>query len=118
MLVLSRRLNEKIVFPGIATAVTIVSVKPGLVRLGIEAPPEVAVLREELARPSAAACPLPAQVCRRLDTVSTGLAQLRRQLTRGDTRDTDATLERLTEELQALRRHLKPAPRCAAPAPG
>jgi carbon storage regulator CsrA len=48
MLVLSRRLNEKVVFPGLGVTVQVVSVRPGVVRLGIEAPSEVQVLREEL----------------------------------------------------------------------
>jgi len=48
MLVLSRRLNEKVVFPALGVTVQVVSVKPGVVRLGIEAPSEVRVLREEL----------------------------------------------------------------------
>jgi carbon storage regulator len=48
MLVLSRRPNEKIVLPGLGITVQVVSVKPGVVRLGIDAPPAVQVLREEL----------------------------------------------------------------------
>ena len=48
MLVLSRRLNEKILFPGMSISVQVVAFKPGQVRLGIEAPPEVTVLREEV----------------------------------------------------------------------
>src|SRR5260370_232487 len=49
MLVLSRRLNEKIVFPGLDISVQIVNIKPGgAVRLGIEAPRAVTVLREEI----------------------------------------------------------------------
>src|SRR5437588_11810945 len=48
MLVLSRRPNQKIVFPGMNTTVQVVSVKPGVVRLGIEAPRDVTVLREEV----------------------------------------------------------------------
>jgi carbon storage regulator CsrA len=48
MLVLSRRPNEKIVLPGLGVTVQVVSVKPGVVRLGIEAPSGVRVLREEL----------------------------------------------------------------------
>jgi carbon storage regulator CsrA len=47
MLVLSRRLNEKLCFPGMRTVVQVVGVKGGVVRLGVEAPPEVTVLREE-----------------------------------------------------------------------
>src|SRR6202043_1902567 len=48
MLVLSRRLNEKIVFPESNTVVQVVGVKPGVVRLGVRAPAEVTVLREEV----------------------------------------------------------------------
>ncbi len=47
MLVLSRKLHERIrVGPQIV--VTVLQVSKGRVRLGIEAPPEVAVWREEL----------------------------------------------------------------------
>jgi carbon storage regulator CsrA len=49
MLVLSRRLMEAIRFPGIDAIVRVVAIKPGVVSLGIEAPPAVTVLREELA---------------------------------------------------------------------
>jgi carbon storage regulator CsrA len=48
MLVLSRRLNEKIVLPDLRTAIQVVSVNKGVVRLGIEAPPEVTILRAEV----------------------------------------------------------------------
>jgi carbon storage regulator len=48
MLVLSRRLNEKIVLPGLNVTIEVVSVRNGQVRIGIEAPPEVTILREEL----------------------------------------------------------------------
>ncbi len=51
MLVLSRRLSEKIMLPGLNVTVQVVAVKNGVVRLGIEAPPDVRVLREELLRP-------------------------------------------------------------------
>jgi carbon storage regulator len=48
MLVLSRKLHQRIrVGPRIV--VTVLQVTRGRVRLGIEAPPEVAVWREELA---------------------------------------------------------------------
>jgi two-component system, OmpR family, response regulator len=48
VLVLSRRLHESIVLPGLGITVRVVSIKPGVIRLGIEAPPDVPVLREEL----------------------------------------------------------------------
>jgi carbon storage regulator len=47
MLVLSRRVDERIVVDGRIT-VTVVEIRAGKIRLGVEAPPEVPVWREEL----------------------------------------------------------------------
>jgi carbon storage regulator len=47
MLVLSRKRSERIVI-GDGIRITIVKLERGSVRLGIEAPPEVRVIREEL----------------------------------------------------------------------
>lgn len=47
MLVLSRKVGEKI-WIGDKISVTVVRVTGGGVRIGIEAPPELAVVREEL----------------------------------------------------------------------
>lgn len=49
MLVLSRKVGERILI-GPDIAVTVVRVTGGGVRLGIEAPPELPVVREELAQ--------------------------------------------------------------------
>ena len=49
MLVLSRRVHEKIVLPGLGVTLMVISIKGTIVRLGIEAPPDVQVLREEIA---------------------------------------------------------------------
>jgi carbon storage regulator len=49
MLVLSRKDTERI-FIGDAIVVTVVKVQKGTVRLGIEAPPEMFIAREELVR--------------------------------------------------------------------
>ena len=59
MLVLSRRLYEAIVFPGLGITIRVVHVKGGAIRLGIEAPKEVAVLREELLAGGKLSGPLP-----------------------------------------------------------
>jgi carbon storage regulator len=48
MLVLTRRLGQKVLLPGLNVSIRIVSCKGKGVRLGIEAPPEVLVWREEL----------------------------------------------------------------------
>ena len=55
MLVLTRRPQQKIVLPDLQVTVTVVAVKGGAVRIGIEAPPDVQVLREELLDQSQAA---------------------------------------------------------------
>ncbi|MGB9689428.1 carbon storage regulator CsrA [Thermogutta sp.] len=49
MLVLSRKCNEQIVI-GDDIIITVVAIKGGTVRLGIEAPPHVSVHREEVLR--------------------------------------------------------------------
>ena len=49
MLVLSRKVGERILI-GDKITITVVKVGHGGVRVGIEAPPEMAVVREELAQ--------------------------------------------------------------------
>ena len=48
MLVLARKLNESIVIDG-GIRITVVDVRGNQIRLGIEAPKEVGILREEVA---------------------------------------------------------------------
>ena len=48
MLVLSRRLLEKIVLPGLGITIQVVAMKAGVVRIGVEAPPDVPIFREEI----------------------------------------------------------------------
>ena len=50
MLVLSRKLNEKIVIDG-GIIVTVVKIDRNQVRLGIQAPPGIPILRQELTGP-------------------------------------------------------------------
>jgi carbon storage regulator CsrA len=50
MLVLSRRVGERIFFPSIGAYVKVLAVKNSTIRLGIEAPSEVLVMREQLQR--------------------------------------------------------------------
>lgn len=48
MLVLSRRENQKVVFPNLGISVAVVAVQGKRVKLGFEAPSDVEILREEL----------------------------------------------------------------------
>ena len=50
MLVLSRKVGERIVLPQSDIVLTVLDIRGGQVRLGISAPPDVAVYREELWR--------------------------------------------------------------------
>jgi carbon storage regulator len=63
MLVLSRKLGEKIVIPGLDVEIAVVAIKGKAVRLGITAPAEVAVRRQEVPaqRQAVAAGALPAE---------------------------------------------------------
>jgi carbon storage regulator len=60
MLVLTRRVNEKIVIPSLNITIQVVDVQRGRVRIGIQAPADVAIVREELCagRPKATAEPV------------------------------------------------------------
>jgi carbon storage regulator len=48
MLVLTRRLNECVVLPGLGVTIRVAAVKGNAVRIGIEAPRDVAVFRQEV----------------------------------------------------------------------
>lgn len=48
MLVVSRKIGQRILI-GDKIAITVVKMSSGAVRIGVEAPPELAVMREELA---------------------------------------------------------------------
>jgi carbon storage regulator len=50
MLVLSRKPGERILMPNCAVTVTVLAVHGNTVRLGITAPPEMAVHRQEVRR--------------------------------------------------------------------
>lgn len=49
MLVLSRRENQKVLFPNLGITVEIVGLRGSKVKLGIDAPPEIRIVRSELA---------------------------------------------------------------------
>jgi carbon storage regulator CsrA len=111
MLVLSRRLHEKILFPSLPAALQVVRIKPGVVRIGIDAPPGVPVLRAELS-PRAAAAPPPAppvrqMVQKRLEVIRSGLALLQRELAFDRKADAEMTLAKLDEDVRLLEARLE-----------
>lgn len=131
MLVLSRKLNEKILLPGTHTAIQVIGIKPGVVRLGIEAPPEVVVLREEIPDRSsewrAAPKTVPVQeeklkavgdlAASRLKMARAELAILRRQLQEGHMLEAEITLEKLDDDIRALRQRVRTETDDRAPIP-
>ena len=54
MLVLSRRLREQVLIPGLGIRITILSVGANRVQLGIEAPDHIHITRPEAQRPASA----------------------------------------------------------------
>jgi carbon storage regulator CsrA len=121
MLVLSRKRKERIILPTVGTTVQVLGIKGGVVCLGIEAPPEVTVLREEVQERVAqggaeghhpegrasAECgrdKLLSGLRDRLTKTGTGLGLLRLQLDTGLTDEARATLAALHTDLQLLLR--------------
>jgi carbon storage regulator CsrA len=108
MLVLSRRRGQRILFPQADIAVQVISGKGSTVRLGIEAPPGVTVIREELAD----APPMEARQTRhdmlgRLNTLTVALHVAEKQLDAGladDARRTLIEAEALLESLPEFHR--------------
>lgn len=111
MLVLSRRPNERILFPGLGVAVEVTSVSRNVVRLGIDAPPSVTIVREEIAseadkRPAKDRKPISHAVRNRLHTANLAVHLAQKQLQAGLDEEADETLSEALREYAALDREL------------
>jgi carbon storage regulator CsrA len=123
MLVLSRRESETLVLPGLETTIQVVSIKRGVVRLGITAPEHVRILRGEIPdrdsewaeKPTPPTKPtrLPAAtpglnklVEKRLAIVRLGLDEVQRSMSAAQPEEAELLLDKLDEELHLLRRRL------------
>jgi carbon storage regulator CsrA len=126
MLVLSRRADEKVVLPTVPAVIKVLSSQNGVVRLGIEAPSHVPILREELChdgRPEAAPAAAPApEPCppkvrhilrNRLNNLTLGLALLRMRLQEAGDPAVHKDLAGLEAELEALREYVAAPARVA-----
>jgi carbon storage regulator CsrA len=110
MLVLSRRPDEQIILPTVPAVIKVISTQAGLVRLGIEAPADVPIVREELTRgeprPPHGERPQPGAHLRdRLNDVTRALARLRPHLSDAGPAVREA-LEAIEKELRDLRRQI------------
>lgn len=134
MLVLTRRENERIVLPTVHTFIQVVRIAGSTVRLGIEAPPEVPVLREELlqalkketqeagglpchqvAAPQALPSPSQPESKRHvdyqklLDCVAVAFELLESQLSRGEIEAARETVRKALYHVSAARREFCPS---------
>jgi carbon storage regulator CsrA len=108
MLVLSRRADEKIVFPSIGVTVHLLRINGSVARIGIDAPPELRVLRQEIedAPPPRASGRSPShELCNRLSKVALTLHLFQRQREAGLAAEAEATLRRAFSALEALDRN-------------
>jgi len=104
MLVLSRKVNERIVLPDINATIALVETRPGVSRLGIDAPEMIKVLREEIMAPDQVfgglltAKSVAHKLRNRLNSGTTGLALIRHQIAQGvDEQTILKTLDRVTK---------------------
>lgn len=124
MLVLSRGRNDKVVFPSLGVSVEILRVAGNKVRLGIDAPDDVRVLRHEIADQFVGDSQLPTDakpprlthaMRNRLQNVTLGLHVLHKKLESGDSNDADSTLFEIIRELKALEGQVDPSACTADP---
>jgi carbon storage regulator CsrA len=114
MLVLSRRAGDKILFPDLNISVGILQTNGRNVRVGIEAPPDVAVLRHELAaepsrRSSASAAKKFSDhdVRNRLNIARLGMHLMEQQLKSGDAGAALSTMGRAIKALDEIEATIK-----------
>ena len=120
MLVLSTRLNEKVLLPEARTTIEVVAIHSGTVRLGITAPEEIRVLRQGIPDRVAEWGPetetveeLPTLhaikrlLDKRLEIARKGINEARQCLRAGQEEDARVLLEKVDEDLHLLRRRLR-----------
>ena len=122
MLVVTRRPSEKIKFPSLGITIHILHSTTRATKVGIEAPPEVRILREELAEASVvASCVAPRPkadhaLANTLSKVTLGIHLARKQWEAGQPTRADATLDATLRALEAVAqtRQSPPPRRCKA----
>jgi carbon storage regulator CsrA len=123
MLVLSRRSNEKLILPTLGVTIHVLGVKGGTVKIGIEAPPEVRVLREELiqdgaGQPGGRRPSLVHALRNHLNKLSLMLHVFERQWHAGSMTEAELTLEKALAQLKDLGQLCAPPSAPPGPAPG
>lgn len=128
MLVLSRGRNDKIVFPNLGITVEILNIGGSKVRVGVDAPPNVTVLRHELAEndggaptqePQPSEGKLSHELRNRLHAAKLALHLSQKLVQVNRLEDADRTLQKALDEFAALEqrlieaKHVAPAARPA-----
>jgi carbon storage regulator CsrA len=112
MLVLSRRRNEKVVFPNLGITVEILRIAGNSVRVGVKAPREVVVLRHEVAKKENVLVnsdefrfpkkKLNHRIRNRLNSATLAMYLMQKQLEQGQKEQADGTLLKALEEFAAI----------------
>jgi carbon storage regulator CsrA len=127
MLVITRGRNDKVVFPSLGISVEILRIAGNKVRIGIDAPPEISVLRHEVSDRLEAggegARQMPQvdsdairdnrfshAIRNRLNAATLGLHFLHRKIEMGDLSDAEATIFRIFRELKTLEDEIQAEP--------
>jgi carbon storage regulator CsrA len=122
MLVLSRRPNEKVVFPKLGVSLEILKVSGNTVRVGVIAPREIEIARGEIAenfdparrsQSSESQAALSHRRRNQLNTAKLALHLMQRQLACGLHAEAEATLDTAIEEFSALEQGFTPRSRSA-----
>ncbi|MCA9078587.1 MAG: response regulator [Planctomycetaceae bacterium] len=110
MLVLSRRQHQEVVFPNLGITVQILKVRGHIVKIGIDAPKHVSVIRREVYE---ADCPEPDprdqlshQLRNELNLLQLRVTALQRRLGQGETIDAEATLQSLFQGVDVVDRQM------------
>lgn len=108
MLVLSRRADEKIIFPGLGISLKVLRVKGNVVKLGVDAPSDVKILRDEVSIDDATIdSTIVSREARhefrnRLNAVNIGLHLINRLIIADRIEEAQFRVRDLVAELQAL----------------
>jgi len=111
MLVLSRRVDQQIVFPNLDVKLQVLQIKGKVIKLGIDAPPDVPIIRPESANPAqlegknslAAQSGVDRHLLRnRLNAINLGLRLFQKQSALELHEESQVTMQRVIDELQKL----------------
>ena len=113
MLVLSRKEDQKVCFPGLGITVQVLGVRGSSVRLGVDAPIEVRIIRDELGDEGPDRPPPRSHVIRlpqdlrhelrnELNSISIALHLFKQELAQGYIEDAELTFDRLVEHVERI----------------